>query len=345
MKFIPRTLILFFTIASFSHATGTFRVFVSTDLGGDPDDIQSLIHLLHYSDILQIEGIISTAGPGSVPKVNLIRDWVIRTDLDHLRRNGHPELMSEADVLRKLAQGAINPQAPKPGADTDGSRLLIECARAADLSGKNKPLWVLVWGSMTDVAQALHDDPTIANKIRIYSIGSSNTIADPASRDFVFNGMKDKWKNLWWIENGILPRMSTDTFRGYYLGGDQSGEWGNKEFITQNIRGHGTTHNGMFGQKLGDAFPTAEWPNGVLKEGDTPSFTYLLSPVVGGAGNVDDPASESWGGRFRKPFPNEYPNYYCDLDASAEECQATISKWRLDYLGDWKLRWDWYGDE
>ncbi|MGI6209994.1 MAG: hypothetical protein ACOYEW_17455, partial [Anaerolineae bacterium] len=24
---------------------------MSTDLGGDPDDIQSLVHLLHYSDI------------------------------------------------------------------------------------------------------------------------------------------------------------------------------------------------------------------------------------------------------------------------------------------------------
>ena len=37
----------------------TFRVLVSTDLGGDPDDTQSLIHLLHYSDILKIEGILS----------------------------------------------------------------------------------------------------------------------------------------------------------------------------------------------------------------------------------------------------------------------------------------------
>jgi hypothetical protein len=32
------------------------------------------------------------------------------------------------------------------------------------------------------------------------------------------------------------------------------------------------------------------------KEGDTLSFLYLLSPVIGGVGNVDDPTDESWGG-------------------------------------------------
>lgn len=344
MRLILSVLSILLMLNISGYSTETYRVFVSTDLGGDPDDIQSLIHMLHYSDTLKIEGIISTAGPGSVPKVDLIRDWVIRTDLNHLRENGRTGLMSEKEVLGVLAQGAVDPQHPKDGAATNGSRLLIERAHADDPLGLDRQLWVLVWGAMTDVAQALHDDPSIAGKIRIYSIGSSNTVSDPESRDYVFQGMNDIWKQLWWIENGILPRFKTDTFRGYYQGGDQSGEWGNKEFIKQNIRGHGTTHSGKYDQKLGDAFPTAEWPDGTLKEGDTPSFTYLLSPIVGGVGNVDAPASESWGGRFRKPFPKQYPNYYCDLDAPAEECQATISRWRQDFLGDWKLRWDWYSE-
>ena len=54
----------------------TYRVLVSTDLGGDPDDVQSLIHLLHYSDILKLEGILSTAGPGSTPHAENIRQWI-----------------------------------------------------------------------------------------------------------------------------------------------------------------------------------------------------------------------------------------------------------------------------
>jgi len=323
--------------------TMTYRVLVSTDLGGDPDDTQSLVHLLHYSDILRIEGILSTAGPGSTPRAELIRQWVQRVDLDYLRARGYPELMSEAEVLSVVRQGATEAEAPRPGADTEGSRWLAERANAPDPEGRGRPLWVLVWGSLTDVAQALHDNPGIVDNIRIYTIGSSNTTNDPESRDFVHDGLRDRWPNLWWIENGILPRFSHDTFRGYYLGGDQSGEWGNVTFIEQVIRGRGTTHGGMFDERLGDAFPAAGWPEGVLKEGDTPTFLYLLSPVVGDVGDVDDPTHESWGGQFRRPHPRKHPDYYTDLDAPAEVCQSTINRWRVDYLGDWRQRWLRYG--
>lgn len=316
-----------------------YRVLVSTDLGGDPDDIQSLIHLLHYSDLLKLEGLLSTAGPGSSPSIAKIKDWVTRVDLDYLRRHGYPELMAEAAVLALVHQGAFVARAPGPDGATAASQWLINCAHTADLAGLGRPLWVLAWGSLTDVAQALSDDPTIAPKIRLYSIGSSNTVNDPASRDFVFAGLADRWPELWWIENGILPKLAHDTFRGYYLGGEQGGEWGNVSFLTQNIRGRGTNHDGLFVERVGDAFPVAEWPDGVLKEGDTPTFLYLLSPVVGGVGNVDDPTAESWGGQFRCPFPERYPNYYTDLDAPAAVCQATINRWRVDFLRDWKARW------
>ncbi len=42
------------------------RVVVSTDIGGtDPDDFQSLVHLLVYADVFDLEGLISSPyGPG-----------------------------------------------------------------------------------------------------------------------------------------------------------------------------------------------------------------------------------------------------------------------------------------
>ncbi|MFW5743405.1 MAG: nucleoside hydrolase-like domain-containing protein [Spirochaetota bacterium] len=321
----------------------TYRVLVSTDLGGDPDDTQSLIHLLHYSDILEIEGIVSTAGPGSEPRVEEIDEWVRRVDLDYLRDRGFPELASEADVLSLLRQGAVAARAPGPDGATDGSRLIVERAMAPDPRGLDRPLWVLMWGSMTDLAQALYDEPAIATRIRVNAIGSSNTVNDPSSRDFVYDGMADRWPELWWIEDGVLPKLSHDTFRGYYQGGEQGGIWGNVAFVEEVIRGKGTTSRDRFGERLGDAMPVATWPAGTLKEGDTPTFTYLLSPVVGGVGDVDDPTAESWGGTFGRPAPERYPNYYCDLDEPPEVCQATISRFRVDYLGDWKRRWERYG--
>jgi hypothetical protein len=82
----------------------------------------------------------------------------------------------------------------------------------------------------------------------------------------------------------------------------------------------------------------------ILKEGDTPTFLYLLSPVIDGVGNVDDATAESWGGQFRRPLPQAHPNYFVDLDAPADVCHATINKWRVAYLSDWKARWAWYAE-
>jgi len=122
-------------------------------LGGDPDDIQSLIHLLHYSDILKIEGIVSSPGPSSVNRMEKIREWIERTDLPFLRRR-HPELMTEDEVLAVTQQGTIEVGGPGDGKATPGSQWIIERANAVDPLGQDRPLWVLAWGSLTDIAQA-----------------------------------------------------------------------------------------------------------------------------------------------------------------------------------------------
>lgn len=310
------------------------RVFVSTDLGGDPDDIQSLYRLLHYSDHMAVEGIISSPGPGAENEADKIRRWIGEVRLDELHAKGHSALLSEAEALAVVRQGLTEPGAPAEGRSTEGSRFLVERALADDPAGLGRPLWVQVWGSLTDVAQALYDAPEIAGRIRIYSIGSSNTVADPAARDWVYEFMRTWASDLWWIENGVLPRRSSDTFRGVYQGGVQDGEWGNQQFVRVNIRGHGPA---------GDAFPVATSPSDTLKEGDSPSMLYLLSPRIGGVGDLDDPTRPSWGGRFQRPMPERFPNYFIDLaPGDPEKCQQTVSRWRVDFLSHWKARWDWY---
>ncbi len=189
----------------------TFRVLVTTDLGGDPDDIQSLFRLIHYSDVLKVEGLVSSPGPGAKNAASKITGWIKKVRVEQLRARGHKDLMSEAELLALVRQGALEPGVPAPGKSTEGSKLIIERAHARD----PRPLWVQAWGSMTDIAQALHDDPGIAPKIRIFSIGSANTRRDPEARDYVFNGIvSGKWPKLWWIESGTLPLQKYDTFRG-----------------------------------------------------------------------------------------------------------------------------------
>jgi hypothetical protein len=322
---------------------GTFRVFVSTDLGGDADDIQSLVHLLHYTDVLKLEGIISSPGPGAKNEARKIAEWVQRTDLDYLRAKSYPELMSEDEVLALIHQGARKPSMPHPAGTNAGSEALVACARRAS----DACLWVLAWGSLTDVAQALHDAPDIADKIRINSIGAANTAADPQSRRFIHQHLGDKWPQLWWIEDGMFPgNYKLPPFFGYWYDTDPQSPYGSVAFLQRVIRGRGTRSRGRFGDLLGNAFPTARQNRlgriDMLKEGDSPTFIYLLSSVVGGVGDPDDPQGEGWGGRWRRPFPNSFPNYYTDLDAEPDVYWDEMRKWRPAFLADWEARWKRY---
>jgi len=288
------------------------RVIVSTDIGGsDPDDFQSMVHLLHYADVLDIEGLI--ASPPQQGRLRHILEAIDAYAKDYPQLKTHSKDFPEPESLRAVAkQGAVD-AAPRSGwsAPTPGSQWIIQRAKADD----SRPLWLLVWGSITDVAQAVHDDPAIKSKIRVYSIGSWNTGQDRAARDFLFREHAD----LWWIENDT-------TFRGMYMGGRQEDDWGNREFVSRHVKGHGA---------LGDLFYSKKRD---IKMGDTPSLLYLLR------GHADDPTSAHWGGSF---VPTEHGQHYWtdnpdrSLSESGRAGAKTVNQWRSDFLNDWRERLDW----
>ena len=50
------------------------RILISGDIGGtDPDDNQSMTHLLMYSDLFDLEGLVSSASFGSGSKEEILR--------------------------------------------------------------------------------------------------------------------------------------------------------------------------------------------------------------------------------------------------------------------------------
>ena len=287
------------------------RVIVSTDLGGsDPDDYQSLVHLLLFADVLDLEGLIaSPPGAGRVEHIQEVVDAYAR-DYPHLK--GHSQQYPTPDAVRRMVkQGALH-KAPREGWSkaTDGSRWMIERAQADD----ERPLCLLVWGSITDVAQAIHDDPSIKSKVRVYSIGSWNTDQDRFARDYLFHDHAD----LWWIENDT-------TFRGMYIGGVQEGEWDNRRFVDTHVKGHGALGD-LFFQKKRD-----------IKMGDTPSLLFLLR------GDPDDPSDSHWGGAFVKTRHGE--QYWTDdpdpsFSENGRAGARTVNRWRREYLEDWQRRMD-----
>lgn len=102
--------------------------------------------------------------------------------------------------LRKLCKQGRQGLASYKGFDkpTEGSEWIIKCARREDA----RPLYVLVWGTLEDVAQALHDAPDIQSKIRVYWIGGPNKKWGVNSYAYVAENFPD----LWMIENNASYR-------------------------------------------------------------------------------------------------------------------------------------------
>lgn len=243
------------------------RVIVSTDIGGtDPDDFQSMVHLLLYADTLAIEGLISSPfGPGRKENILEVIEFY-EQDYDTLKT--YSDKYPTPDSLRSITkQGAIDiPDLSGIGVASEGSEWIVKCARRDD----PRPLHVLVWGGIEDLAQALHDAPDILPKLRVYFIGGPNKKWSVNAYHYIATNHKD----LWIIE-------SNATYRGWFTGGNQSGEWGNSAFVITHIAGHGA---------LGDFFITQL--GGSIKMGDTPSVARLLF------GEPEDPSQPSWGGQF-----------------------------------------------
>jgi hypothetical protein len=247
--------------------TPRHRVLICTDIGGsDPDDFQSLIHYLTYADRFDTEGLIASP-PDAGRKEHILRIVDLYAK-DYPKFKRHADAFPTPDFLRSIAKQGATERAPGKGwsRPTEGSRWIVACARKPD----PRPLWILVWGGIDDVAQALHDDPSIVGKIRVYFIAGPNKKWSADAYVYLATTFPD----LWMIENNA-------TYRGWFVGGDQQDDLGNQSFYERHIRGHGAL-GGDFGKYYG----------GAIKMGDTPSVAYLLH------GNPDDPAGESWGGSF-----------------------------------------------
>jgi len=254
-----------------------YRILVSTDIGGtDPDDFQSMVHLLVYADCFDIEGLVSSPyGPGRKEHILEAIDCYA-SDYPNLKT--YSDQYPTPDTLRAITKQGETERAPYAGVrrSTKGSRWIVECARRDD----PRPLHVLVWGGIEDLAQALHDAPDILPKLRVYWIGGPNKKWGPDP----FQYIATHHPKLWIIE-------SNATYRGWFTGGNQSGQWGNKAFVSQHIAGKGA---------LGDFFVSKK---GDIKMGDTPSVGWLLK------GAPDDPSLPGWGGQFVLAWKRPYVSF------------------------------------
>jgi hypothetical protein len=271
------------------------RVIVSSDIGGtDPDDFQSMIHYLMYTDRFQTEGLI--ASPYGKGRKEDIFDIIDLYEKDYGALSAHGDF-PEPEYLRSVTKQGAEEAAPAKGWNnaTEGSEWIIERAMAES----DQPLWILVWGGLEDLAQALHDAPEIEKKIRVYWIGGPNK--KWAVHPYVY--IARNFPDLWMIE-------ANSTYRGWFIDDDSDPDLKNTAFYENHIKG-----NGALGTDFGNYY------KGSVKMGDTPSVGYLLT------GDPDDPTGESWGGSFEKLPYSAYRAYERHTNVSDTIPTYSVIEW------------------
>jgi hypothetical protein len=244
------------------------RVIVSSDIGGtDFDDFQSFVHLLVYADRIDLEGMIASPWGAARNRQENILKIVDAYAKDYPNLRTYSDHYPAPDTLRGLTkQGGLDSADLRGwGERTEGSDWIIRCAQRDD----PRPLWLLVWGGIDDLAQALHDEPSIKAKLHVYFIGGPNKKWSATAYDYIAREHRD----LWIIE-------ANATYRGWFLGGNQTGDLANAAFVREHVKGRGA---------LGAYFATIA---DKIKMGDTPSLAYLFGATP------ENPATDSWGGRF-----------------------------------------------
>ena len=246
------------------------RILVSTDIGGtDPDDNQSMTHLLMYSDRFVIEGLVSSPSYGNGSKVEILRMIdLYEKDLPKLKQ--HQKGFATPAYLRSVTKQGRRGNAPYIGyaTATEGSNWIIKCAKKKS----TQPLWILGWGGLEDLAQALHDAPEIQTKVRVYWIGGPNKKWSANAYAYIAKN----FPALWFIE-------VNSSYYGFFSNNTILDSIKTTDYYDKYIQSAGN---------LGKDFKT--YYNGEVKMGDTPSLLYMMD------GDPANPMRESWGGSFEK---------------------------------------------
>jgi hypothetical protein len=297
-----------------------------TEKRSDPDDVQSMVRFLLYANEFEVEGLVATAGTfanlANRQHILDILDLYDRVD-ENLR--GRDPRYPTADQLRAVtwqgSDGTWGQPAHKVighGKDSAASEAIIRVVDKQD----PRPVWVCVWGGPGEVAQAvwkIRQTRTPAElerflgKLRIFMIGLGENPGQDGS-------------GQWLIDHfpGLFLIVCRTTYWGMFA---QDSSIGNLEWLNTHVReGHGP---------LGAAYPPSGFdPNKPgQQEGDTPSFLYLYSAVLG-MNDSERPDQESWGGRYVRPDPAR--NHWYDGPGP-----GSVSRWLPEIQEDFARRADW----
>ena len=344
------------------------RVIILTDIGAEADDTQSMVRLLLYSDVIDIQGLVATTSTWKRNSVSpeLIENVIRAYAKVHENLVKHDPNYPPAEALHsvvKVGRAAYGMSGVGSGMDSDGSDWIIRTLEKND----DRPLWIAVWGGPNTLAQALFKlratkstaelDRLVA-KLRVYTISDQDDSGPWMRKNFpklfyIVSPGGDYGAATWTGINTVAPGIDNSTISNKWLA----------EHIQQ---GHGP---------LGAEYPDVAYG----MEGDTPSWLAL---IPNGLNDPEHPGWGGWGGRYELYLPKinvadpktfirgvfidgvpidaetrpiwtnaiddwtpslsgEYGRATQTAGKSIRDFKATIWRWRDDFQNDFAARMEW----
>ncbi len=348
---------------STAQETARHRLIVLTDIEADPDDSQTLVRLLLYSNEIDIEGLIATTSTHQRERVAPETVHKIIYAYAKVQPNllKHDPAFPQADVLHALVKQGLpvyGMGAVGEGMDSEGSEWIIRVLEKED----ERPVWVSVWGGPNTLAQALwkiretrsaREAARLIAKLRVYTI---------SDQDDSGPWMRKEFPDLFYVVSpGSYFAATWSAILRAYPGANN--EVISNQWLTENIQqGHGP---------LGAQYPDVAYG----MEGDTPSWLSLIPTGLNPYWD-NHPDYGGWGGRYELYTPDppdarpgrpgqdpqepetrpiwtnaddsyrpRVPNYigkaYVMDTAEYTGNHVTLWRWREDFQHDFAARMDW----
>ena len=309
MKKTTIILLMALCVSSMSIAQTSLkpRLVVCTDIAPadvEPDDMESMVRLMSYADLFEIEALITTVGWNCDPYPLEWSQYLYRVitayakDVPNLMKRSRQKKFlsikkentkqkvgywpSAEYITNRAVMGSMYGGIRSIGErnDSPGSELLIRLADEDD----DRPIYVAAWGGANTLAQAIwrvqqtrseEEVKAFVRKFRIYTITDQDM-------DYAHRMDRARSSHQW------LRREFKDVLQFIWDEGtwQEQCELGKRNWSLhqQLIQGKGA---------LGKEYPTYKW--GV--EGDTPSFLYLMP---NGLNNPEDPSQAGWAGYHQR---------------------------------------------
>lgn len=273
-----------------AQETGRHRLLVLTDIEADPDDAQTFVRLLLYSNEIDIEGLVATTSTHQRARVapetlHRIIDAYGKVQPNLLK---HDPAFPEADALHALVKQGLplyGMEAVGEGMDSEGSDWIIQALEKED----ERPLWISVWGGPNTLAQALwkiretrskRDAARLIAKLRVYTI---------SDQDDSGPWMREEFPELFYV---VSPG---NYFNATWIAILREFPGANNEVISNPwLTGHIQQGHGP----LGAQYPDVAYG----MEGDTPSWLSLIPTGLNPHWD-DHPDYGGWGGRYELYTP------------------------------------------